>query len=315
MVEKTLNKGDVIFKQNDLGNTFYKITAGSVAITALNSSKEEEELTVLEKGAYFGEMAIIEVYPRSATATANEDGTVVEEYTADDLSDSFANDPEEIEKIIIALGTRLEELTDDYTEAQNIIRSYELADKKEKKALFPKLKKHADKKKAERKTGKLSHRHAVDRNYARNVKEYPAGAVICKEGEPGNEMYDICWGSIGIYEGYGTPDEIRLTVLEEGTFFGELALLGEKTRSATAVVLSDNAGVESISRDDLRELGKNNPAKVYMILEHISSRVRVLTNQYLEVCGLAAELAELQDEEIPDDLKAKVKDMKNNIYG
>ena len=315
MTEKTFNKGDVIFKENELGNTFYKITEGSVAITALTGSGEEEELTILGKGAYFGEMAVVEAYPRSAAAAANEDGTAVEEYTVQDLSDSFENKPEEIINIIRALGTRLAGLTEDYAEAQKIIRSYELADQKERKVLFPKLKKYADKKKAEIRTERYSHRHNSDREYAKNVKEYPAGTVICKEGEIGDQMYDIRWGSIGIYKGYGTPDEIRLTVLEEGTFFGELGLTGETARTATAVVVSDTAGLESISLDDLRELGENNPPKVYMILEHISGRLRALTDQYLDICGLAAELAGVEDEEIPDDLKARVEGMKNNIYG
>ena len=64
------NQGEVIFRENDEGAEMFIIIQGLVEIRKSTSSSSSKILTTLQKGDMFGEMAIIEKQPRSATAVA-----------------------------------------------------------------------------------------------------------------------------------------------------------------------------------------------------------------------------------------------------
>lgn len=67
--EKSFNPGDIIFCEYEKGDEFYIIKEGKVRITKIQDNKEKS-LDLFEPPALFGEMAIIEDAPRSATAIA-----------------------------------------------------------------------------------------------------------------------------------------------------------------------------------------------------------------------------------------------------
>lgn len=71
--EKKVGKNEFIFREGDLGDAFYLIVTGSVRISTLVPGVGEEALTILREGEYFGEMALIDDAPRSASAIANDD--------------------------------------------------------------------------------------------------------------------------------------------------------------------------------------------------------------------------------------------------
>ena len=60
-----------IFKEGDVGQEMYVILGGKVRISKMIPGVGEEALAILEKGQYFGEMAVIEDSPRSADAIAH----------------------------------------------------------------------------------------------------------------------------------------------------------------------------------------------------------------------------------------------------
>jgi CRP-like cAMP-binding protein len=125
--------------------------------------------------------------------------------------------------------------------------------------------------------------------FAKKVNEYEAGKVICREGATGDCMYDIHWGSVGVYTGYGTDKEKKIADLYTNAFFGEMGMLDGAPRSATVVALEDTT-IETITAEDLDELFEKNPAKVWMITDHLSRRLRNLTRDYLKVCDQIAEV-------------------------
>jgi CRP-like cAMP-binding protein len=70
------DKGTVLFREGDRGEDMYIVQTGKVAIKKkLNDG--ETVLAVLEKGDFFGEMAILERAPRSATAEVVEAGDLI----------------------------------------------------------------------------------------------------------------------------------------------------------------------------------------------------------------------------------------------
>ena len=71
--EKKAKKNELIFKEGAIGDAFYLIVTGSVRISTMVPGVGEEALTILKEGEYFGEMALIDDAPRSASAIANDD--------------------------------------------------------------------------------------------------------------------------------------------------------------------------------------------------------------------------------------------------
>jgi CRP/FNR family transcriptional regulator, cyclic AMP receptor protein len=79
---------------------------------------------------------------------------------------------------------------------------------------------------------------AEDPLFQRFGKEYPRGTVLFREGEPGKEMYVLQAGKIAISK-YVRDVEKILAVLGPGEFFGEMAIISNKPRNATATVTED----------------------------------------------------------------------------
>ncbi len=72
------------------------------------------------------------------------------------------------------------------------------------------------------------------------IGDYPAGTVVFSQGDKGNAIYVIESGSVEIRRVIeGQEHEHVLAVLGAGDFFGEMAVLNNRTRSATAVVRRD----------------------------------------------------------------------------
>jgi signal transduction histidine kinase len=64
--------GEVIFREGDPGHGLYLVMAGSVRISVRGREQQPETLDIVQAGDFFGEMAMIDKSPRSATATAAE---------------------------------------------------------------------------------------------------------------------------------------------------------------------------------------------------------------------------------------------------
>ena len=68
----------------------------------------------------------------------------------------------------------------------------------------------------------------------RFARDFPAGTVLFGEGQPGHVMYIVITGEIEIRRRVGGSERV-LAVLGAGEFFGEMAILSGRPRSATAV--------------------------------------------------------------------------------
>ena len=75
--ERRLAPDQVIFHEGDSGDTMYVVLEGRIMISKYVPGAGEEALAFLERGDYFGEMALIDQKPRSADAKAGEEGAVV----------------------------------------------------------------------------------------------------------------------------------------------------------------------------------------------------------------------------------------------
>ena len=72
---QSYRKSEVIFKEGSAGSEMYLIHSGRVLLSVRQNETQEVPLVVLNPGDFFGEMALVDDSPRSATASAVEDGT------------------------------------------------------------------------------------------------------------------------------------------------------------------------------------------------------------------------------------------------
>lgn len=75
--ERKYGPNQVIFREGEMGNEMYVVLEGRVMISKFIPGAGEEALAFLERGGYFGEMALIDNAPRSADAKAHQGGAVV----------------------------------------------------------------------------------------------------------------------------------------------------------------------------------------------------------------------------------------------
>ena len=74
--DKEVSQGETVFSEKDLGEEMYLVYSGKILIFQ-ELSGEEEHLEIVGRSEYFGEMAIVDEEPRSASARAVEDSTLL----------------------------------------------------------------------------------------------------------------------------------------------------------------------------------------------------------------------------------------------
>ena len=100
--------------------------------------------------------------------------------------------------------------------------------------------------------------------------EHPAGEVVFRKGETGEDMYIIAQGKVAIRDGTTT-----IATLGEREFFGELSVIDREARSADAVVI-EPAELLRLRAADLGELMARRPQIQEQILLVLVRRLRVL---------------------------------------
>ena len=132
-----------------------------------------------------------------------------------------------------------------------------------------------------RKHRELSYADIIDQSYQ-------DGDIIFEEGEPGNEMYFIEEGKVKIVGSYKEMRKV-VAIYEKGDFFGEMALLGGKTRSARAVAVGKTR-LLPVTRETLAMQIPQKPEIAIALLETLSSRIRHNTKTISKLAGQNKEL-------------------------
>ncbi|MEM8535733.1 MAG: Crp/Fnr family transcriptional regulator [Chloroflexota bacterium] len=111
---QTFERSDLIFDQGSMGSTLYIIVDGQVRIFTVNETGQELAVTIFRKGDFFGELALLDGQPRSASAEAMQGTTTLTLHRSGFL-DLIGTCPPVAVAVLEALASRLRH-TNNYVE-------------------------------------------------------------------------------------------------------------------------------------------------------------------------------------------------------
>lgn len=133
-------------------------------------------------------------------------------------------------------------------------------------------------------------------------RRYPRGSMVLAQGDSGESLYLIAAGQVKVVLIHEDGREVILSVLGEGAFFGEMALLDQEPRSAHVVAMTDSMLLQ-LRREDFQARLRSGPDVAIALLRELSRRLRradetIASLMLLDVNGRIANLLlELADEE------------------
>jgi CRP/FNR family cyclic AMP-dependent transcriptional regulator len=110
-----------------------------------------------------------------------------------------------------------------------------------------------------------------------------AGEVVFREGEFSHELYLIVAGKVEIVQQRASGPRLLVT-LTAGDFFGDIALIGDRPRSASAVAVEPTV-LLTLSPEHFRQIVLKDPAMSFEIFRALSARIRRVDAAIQEVGG------------------------------
>lgn len=110
------------------------------------------------------------------------------------------------------------------------------------------------------------------------ARAYQQGETIFHEGDPGQALYVIARGRIRIYIQNEEGQETSVILYGPTALFGELAVIDERPRSASAVAMEDTI-LYTLDRLHFREHLKQFPQLAFNFMQTLADRVRYGTSQ------------------------------------
>ena len=235
------------FIEGQASDRMYLLVEGEVSLL-----RNKKTLDIVKAGEIFGEIAVITQQPRSATAIARKFCQVLV-MDARQFQQALQATPEFALMLMNIMNNRLR-LTLALMKQTASLPSF--GDRDDLRVF--------DKKMME---------DLVAAFRARPPQTFPAARVIMKEGDAGVSMYIVIRGRVTV--------SIKGTVVEQvgpGGTFGEMALVDQASRSATAVAATESQ-LLTISRSDFLNLVKTKPGFAISLLKTIADRLRTMTAQ------------------------------------
>lgn len=300
-------KGKVIFHEGDTGNEMYVIQSGAVEVSQTRDGKEQM-VAVLGRNEFFGEMALIDAGPRSATVRTVSRSRLLS-LSCDSFMKRVTDDPGMVFHLLHALSSRIEKTNDLLRKrVEEDITLRTVLSRSAKKDLNNEF--HPDEN-----IEKPAH-YASDKNIdvfassgddpltekvasltsyfsADEIISCHAGEVICREGETGDSLHIIGEGLVEVSQ---EREGVKTVIARLGAsdFFGEMSLITGRPRTATVISLKKTR-VLSIKRDMFLVRIKQHPEVALYILQIMILRLR----RALDALSCPTELHDLLHHHVP----------------
>ena len=109
------------------------------------------------------------------------------------------------------------------------------------------------------------------------TRSYPRNTMIFSEAQPGKEMYIIQKGSVKITK-IQNDNEVMLALLKAGDMFGEMSLLEDKPRSASAIAHEDTV-LMAVNKANFTRMVSNQPQLISKLTMILSERIWFIYKQ------------------------------------
>ena len=109
------------------------------------------------------------------------------------------------------------------------------------------------------------------------TRSYPQNTMIFSESEPGAELFIIQKGSVKITK-IINDNEVLLALLKAGDMFGEMALLEDKPRTASAIAHED-AVLLAVNKANFRRMVSTQPQMITRLTQILSERLWFIYKQ------------------------------------
>lgn len=103
------------------------------------------------------------------------------------------------------------------------------------------------------------------------------GTIVVSEGDEPHGLFIVQSGTLKAFLMDENGREITLSLLGEGDYFGELALLDDAPRSASVIAL-ERGELLQLSQQAFLELIENDPKVMHTVVRNLVSRIRSLTD-------------------------------------
>jgi CRP/FNR family cyclic AMP-dependent transcriptional regulator len=110
--EKNYSKKNIVFHEGDYGDALYIIKNGRIKIAKVAIDGREKTLTILKAGDFFGEMAIFDDMPRSATAEAMDHDVKLLSISKNDFEQLIMSTPSIAIRIMKDLTRRIRQVNE-----------------------------------------------------------------------------------------------------------------------------------------------------------------------------------------------------------
>lgn len=124
------NENCIIFEEGTFEKAMYDVIKGKVGIYSGYRSDNEKLIAEIGPGELFGEMGVLEIYPRSATAVVLEKDTQIAEIRDNDLQEYLSDKPDKLLMILKLLSRRTRETNEKYLDVCRVMYETDQAEKK-----------------------------------------------------------------------------------------------------------------------------------------------------------------------------------------
>jgi CRP-like cAMP-binding protein len=284
------SSGEYVFREEDRSMDFYVVKEGRIEIRK-ETPFGPQILGTLEGDTIFGEMNFIDRTHRSSDALAISDASACYSFSFSALDQLMDEDKE------LAVGLHWafwRSLTVKVRDANEQLKLFFQEDAKRGSG-----RKRADgKREVQQVTVKSEDKVDLFRERGLSAAEmkllatfsteerFREGSMIFREGERGDKLYIVLDGRVRISKFIPGVGEEALTVLDRGDFFGEMALIDDKPRSADAKAHEGDATVLSIDRATLNEILSMDPHAslqfLNLLCRMISRRLREINDKIVQ---------------------------------
>jgi CRP-like cAMP-binding protein len=275
--------GDYVFREEDRSMDFYVVKDGRIEIRK-ETPFGPQILGTLTSDTIFGEMNFIDRMHRSSDGIATESSACYT-FSFSALDQLMDEDKE------LAVGLHWafwRSLTEKVRDANDQLKLFFQEDAKKGQG-----RKRADgKRETQQVTVKSEDKVDLFRERGLSAAEmkllatfsteerFGEGSMVFREGEKGDKLYIVLDGRVRISKFIPGVGEEALAVLDRGDFFGEMALIDDKPRSADAKAHETDATVLSIDRATLNEILSMDP---HASLQFLNLLCRMISRRLREI--------------------------------